>query len=299
MEATVSKKSREQPDAKDSLSSVKMKDKTFTCFQDFIETDLGIKMPESKRAMLQSRLQKRLRACGIDNYEKYCDYVFSPEGLRKELHQMINVVTTNKTDFFREPHHFDFLVQTALPYLIENHHWGVRKKVTAWSAACSTGEEPYTLAMVLSEFQNHNTGFHFSILATDISTRVLETAANGIYEHSRAEPIPMLLRKKYLLKSKNQKENIVRVIGELRGLIQFQRLNLMDDSYDIHERMDIIFCRNVIIYFDRPTQEQVLNRLCRHLIPGGFMFMGHSETLGGLRVPLTPVAPTIYQKVTT
>jgi chemotaxis protein methyltransferase CheR len=299
MEATVSKKSGDQPDAQDSLSSLKMKDKTFARFRDFIETDLGIKMPESKRTMLQSRLQKRLRACGINNYEEYCAYVFSPEGLRKELHQMINVVTTNKTDFFREPHHFDFLVQTALPYLIENHRWGVRKKVTAWSAACSTGEEPYSLAMVLSEFQNHNSGFHFSILATDISTRVLQTAANGIYEHSRAEPIPLLLRKKYLLKSKDQKQDLVRLAPELRDLVQFQRLNLMDDVYDIHERMDIIFCRNVIIYFDRPTQEQVLNRLCRHLIPGGFMFMGHSETLGGLKVPLTPVATTIYQKVGT
>ncbi|RPI74913.1 MAG: chemotaxis protein CheR, partial [Desulfobacteraceae bacterium] len=139
MEAAVSKKPKEQPAANDSLSSVQMKNRSFARFREFIETDLGIKMPENKRVMLQSRLQKRLRACGFDNYEAYCDYVFSPDGLRKELPQMINVVTTNKTDFFREPSHFTYLTQYALPTLQNLHSFTGRNSLRIWSAGCSTG----------------------------------------------------------------------------------------------------------------------------------------------------------------
>jgi chemotaxis protein methyltransferase CheR len=278
-----------------SISGV-MSEKTFALFSEFVQTELGIKMPPAKKTMLQSRLLKRLRTLGKTSYREYYDYVFSSQGLNGELVNLIDVITTNKTDFFREPKHFDYLFQTVLPELINSRGAGVRRKVRIWSAGCSTGEEPYTLAMVLSEYAAACRGFQFTILATDISARVLEAAKIAIYDHQKAAPIPMALRKRYLLQSKDKSKRQVRIVSELRSTVHFQRLNFMDSDFGLRDTMDIIFCRNVIIYFDRPTQERVLNRLCRHLNPGGYMFMGHSETLNGLKVPLIQVAPTIYRR---
>ncbi|WP_246556047.1 CheR family methyltransferase [Desulfonema magnum] len=284
-----------------------MPDKIFFRFSAFIHNELGIKMPEVKKTMLQARLQKRLRKLGITTFEEYYDYVFSPRGIEKELPNMIDVVTTNKTDFFREPQHFDYLTQTVLPWLIRRNRAflktdddpvsALRKTAMIWSAGCSSGEEPYTLAMVLSDFAFRYPGFTYSILATDISTKVLKKAILGIYDHERVEPVPLRFRKRYLLKSKDKTKDIVRIVPELRAAVKFRRLNLMEKSLCIRETMDIIFFRNVLIYFDRTTQESVLNRLCYHLRPEGFMFMGHSETLNSLDVPLIPVATAVYRKI--
>lgn len=273
-----------------------MSEKTFSRLREFVQDELGIKMPDAKKTMLQSRLLKRLRAVGKKSYEEYCEYVFSSQGMPRELTHMIDVITTNKTDFFREPKHFDYLVQTALPELINTRGTGMREKACIWSAGCSTGEEPYTLAMVLSDFAEKFPGFRFTILATDLSTRVLETAKLAVYDHEKVAPIPMDMRKKYLLRSKDRRSGKVRVIPELRSVVRFGRLNFMENDFGLRETLDIIFCRNVIIYFERSVQEKVLNRLCRYLNPGGFMFMGHSETLNGLNVPLIPMATTIYRK---
>lgn len=274
-----------------------MSAETFERFRAFVQTELGIKMPETKKTMLQSRLLKRLRAVGKQTYEEYYEYVFNSPGINRELVNLIDVITTNKTDFFREPRHFDYLVQTTLPQLIRISGTGVRREARVWSAGCSSGEEPYTLAMVLSEFAAAYRGFQFSILATDVSTRVLETAKLAIYENEKVEPIPLALRKRYLLQNKDKTKGLVRIVPELRSLVRFQRLNFMDVDFSIPKSMDIIFCRNVLIYFSRPTQEKVLNRLCRYLIPGGFLFMGHSETLNGFKVPLVQTAPTIYRRI--
>ena len=230
------------------------------------------------------------------SFDEYYDFVFSGEGRAEELQNMIDVITTNKTDFFREPRHFDYLVQTALPELIHNGAIKNGRKVLVWSAGCSTGEEPYTIAIVLSEFAERCPGFQFSILATDLSTKVLKEAALGIYSEDDVETIPLGLKKKYLLKSRDRKKRMVRIVPELRSGIDFRSLNFMEDDYGIRRARDVIFCRNVLIYFDRPTQEIVLKRICRHLRPGGYMFMGHSETLNGLNVPLSQAAPTIYRK---
>jgi len=273
-----------------------MSDREFNRFSEFIHGECGIKMPTSKKTMLQARIQKRLRKLGIRSFAEYCDYVFSLEGTRTELVHMIDVVTTNKTDFFREPGHFDYLIETALPELINSKGSGLKRKFMVWSAGCSTGEEPYTLAMILSNFAEKYPRFKFSIIATDISTNVLEKAKLGIYDKEKVDPVPIVLKKKYLLRNKDRKKGLVRVVPELRSLVQFWRLNLMDGDYGIRGKMDVIFCRNVIIYFDGPTQERLLSRLCRHLMPGGYLFMGHSETLNGLDLPLISVAPTVYRK---
>ena len=273
-----------------------MSHKTFCRFRDYVTTHLGIKMPDVKQTMLQSRLQRRLRALKISSFEEYYDYVFSIRGMEVELSHMIDAVTTNKTDFFREPKHFEYLEKSILPELMQTAKTKRSKEIRFWSAGCSIGAEPYTLAMVLSEFASRRPEFRFSILATDISKRVLNEAINGIYTETMVAPIPSALRKKYLLKSKDPLGTTVRIIPELRTKVAFGRLNFMADDFGLDNKMDIVFCRNVMIYFDRSTQEKVVNRFCRYLNSGGYLFVGHSETLNGLNVPLIQVSPTIYQK---
>lgn len=275
------------------IMTAKLSDRNFTQLSQFIHSECGIKMPVPKKVMLEARLKKRLRALGLESYEDYCDYLFSPEGLEKERVFMINVVTTNKTDFFREPRHFEYLVQNALPELMRLYGTGMRK---LWSAGCSTGEEPYTLAMVLSEFAASTPGFNFTILATDISTAVLEKAVRGIYKEERIATVPLELKRKYLMKSKDKEKKLVRVSPEMRAVVNFRRLNFIDHDFGMREPQDIIFCRNVIIYFERLTQEKVLRSLCKHLVPGGYLFMGHSETLSSLDLPLVSVGPMVYRK---
>lgn len=268
----------------------------FSVLSGFVESELGIRMPPAKRIMLESRLQKRLRALSLASFQDYIDFVFSDSQKEAELLHMIDAVTTNKTDFFRESDHFDYLSERVLP---ERHQqgWGTaRNPLRVWSTACSTGEEPYTLAMVLEEFRAERRGFEYGILATDISTRALEQGQKGIYPEERIEPVPQQYRKKYFLRSKDRSSRLVRVRPELRKRVGFHRLNLMHDEYGIRERFEVIFCRNVIIYFERPTQYKLLTHLYEYLVPGGYLFLGHSETLAGMELPLFSVAPTIYRK---
>ncbi len=277
-------------------ASIEISERDFRRLSEFIYNRCGILLPPTKRTMLQARLQRRLRCLSMKSYGEYCDYVFSPEGMQEELTRMIDLVTTNKTDFFREPAHFDYLVENCLPALADPDGPGFRKKFAVWSAGCSTGEEPYTLAMVLSEYAEANPGFRFSVLATDISTRVLRTAALGIYDAEKVDPVPIEMKRKYLLRNKDRSKGLVRVVPGLRALVEFRRLNFMDGDFGIAEPMDVIFCRNVIIYFDKKTQETLLLRFCRHLAPGGYIFLGHSETIFGMDLPLVQMAPTVYRK---
>jgi chemotaxis protein methyltransferase CheR len=243
----------------------------------------------------------------MNTFDEYYDHVFSPQGMATELANMIDVVTTNKTDFFREPKHFDYLTQVVLPGFVKKHRIGrdrrsresdrgLQRVFKAWSVGCSSGEEPYSLAMVLSDFGTLHAGFTYSILATDISVEMLKKAKLGIYDHERVEPVPMRFRKRYLLKSRDKDKQLVRVAPELRSMIHFQRMNLAKGEFGIQGTVDVIFFRNVLIYFGRATQELVLNRLCQFLRSDGYMFLGHSETLSGLSVPLTPLATAVYMK---
>jgi chemotaxis protein methyltransferase CheR len=275
-----------------------LSDRDFNRLSEFIHNECGIKMPASKKTMLQARLQKRLRALRMPSMSEYCNYLFSPAGIENELINMIDVVTTNKTDFFREPKHFDYMVQKALPELMAGKGVGIRHKLMVWSAGCSTGEEPYTISMILSDFVDKYPVFKFDflILATDISTRVLDVAKRAIYDNEKVAPVPPEMKKNYLLRGKNDKKGQVRIVPELRNVVKFRRLNFLEGNFGMREPMDIIFCRNVIIYFDRATQEKLMNRFCQQLSPGGYIFIGHSETLHGLDVPLVQVAPTVYRK---
>ena len=279
-------------------NSITLKEKDFNRLSGFIHSNYGIKMPPVKKVLLESRLQKRLKALNIDSFEHYCDYLFSPEGKEAELKFFIDKVTTNKTDFFREPEHFQHLTNTVLPEIIKSWR-SAHNQLQVWSAGCSTGEEPYTIAMVLQNFADENPKYrlNYSILATDISQEVLTTGYNAVYTEDKVEPVPYPMKKKYLLRSKVKNKRLVKLVPEVRNRIQFKMLNFMDNQYPLNKQVDIVFCRNVIIYFDKPTQESIINKLCNTIRPGGYFFQGHSESIQGFNVPLKPIYPTIYQKI--
>jgi chemotaxis protein methyltransferase CheR len=262
---------------------------------EFVTSELGIKMPESKVTMIQSRLAHRVRDLGLESLDDYCEHLFSPAGAATEHVHFMNAVTTNKTDFFREPQHFDCLTRTVLPQLLASPRCARDRSIGVWSAACSSGEEPYTLAIVLSEYASGHPPFEFRILATDISTSVLQTARDGIYSRHLIEPVPPALRRKYFLQSKSGKGS-VRIKATLRRSVSFHQLNFMDDDYCVREMFDVIFCRNVLIYFDRATQQAVIGKLCRNLNPGGFLFVSHTEFLSGLDLPLESLGSSCFKK---
>ena len=259
-----------------------------------IYNESGINLGQDKKSMMEIRLKRRLRSLGIPSFGEYCDRVFAPAGKEDELVHLIDVITTNKTDFFREAGHFDYLVAKALPDLAARR--GATRKSLVWSAGCSTGEEPYTLAMFLSEYSEGCPGFRFRVLATDICTGVLAKAATGIFKSASLGPVPQDLRRKYFMRSRDPESDLLRVVPELRALIEFRRVNFMEADFGLAESPEIIFCRNVIIYFDRPTQVRLLEKLTRQLAPDGYFFAGHSESLQGMDLPLVPVAPSVYRK---
>jgi chemotaxis protein methyltransferase CheR len=276
------------------IFKAKLSDEEFKKLSEFIYVEYGIRMPPVKKIMLQSRLQKRLRELSITSFKEYVNYVFSKEGQDNEVIHMIDVVSTNKTDFFREPIHFDFLANNIVPEFIDANQG--KRPMKIWSAGCSSGEEPYTIAIILSECMEKLRPFDFTILGTDISSRILNTAFEAIYKENRAEEIPLNYKRKYFLKSKDRTNPTVRIISELRNKTSFARLNFMDSSYNINDTFDVIFCRNVLIYFDRDAQEKVINKLCTKLKPGGHFFLGHSESITSMKVPLKQIKPTIFIK---
>jgi chemotaxis protein methyltransferase CheR len=264
----------------------------FARFARFITAELGIKMPDSKLTMVQSRLLRRVRELRLNSIEQYGEYFFESAHIEEREH-FINAITTNKTDFFREPGHFDFLTRVAVPSLRPSRP-GPRFKL--WSAGCSSGEEVWSLAMILSRYASQRAGFEFAILGTDVSTKVLDSARSGIYPEPLVRPVPPDLRRRYLLRSRHGEEPLVRVVPELRQKASFFSLNLMDEDYHIGDMFDVVFFRNVLIYFDKPTQEEVINKICRHLSPGGYLFVGHSESLAGLDTPLNAVHNAVFRK---
>ncbi len=233
---------------------------------------------------------------GIDSFGQYYDYVSDPRTGTGELPSMIDVVTTNKTEFFRESKHLDFLLKKAMPGVFQSRSYTGGRKIDIWSAGCSTGEEPYSLAMILADFISEGEKFDFTILATDVSGKVLDIAERGIYDEERVNPVPPTLKRKYLMRGKGPKQGLYRIVPELRRRITFQRLNFMQGDFGIRPRMDIIFCRNVVIYFERKTQVVLFNKIFDQLKQGGYLFIGHSETLHGINDRFVQVGTSIYRK---
>jgi chemotaxis protein methyltransferase CheR len=264
----------------------------FRRFQRLVYQDTGIWLGESKTALLCGRLARRLRALELKSLKQYFDLVNRPESAGERV-LMIDAITTNETHFFREPRHFDFLRQTAIPrWRTEETSGARRKQIRIWSAACSTGEEPYSLAAVLlSELPE----WDMQVVATDISTKVLEAAEEGVYRIERASTIPADLLRRYFLKGIAAKEGTFKVAPELRRTVSFARLNLtrIPGSFP---QFDVIFCRNVLIYFDAESKRTTVESMIDHLSPDGLLFIGHSENLNGVTRRARTLAPTIYAR---
>lgn len=255
-----------------------------------------IQMTSHKRALVTSRLSKRLRALKMDSFREYIDFVKNAKD--EELTNFVNAVTTNKTDFFRENKHFEYMKSTFLPDWEKNFKAGKVKNLRIWSAACSTGEEPYTIQMTLHEYFGANYDkYDIKVLASDIDTNVLAHGRAGIYKEEAVEPIQDNILRKYFLKGTGDKEGLFRVKDILKKNLFFRQLNFKDEDFDIHTQFDLIFCRNVIVYFDKEFQKELFNKFHKYLKEDSLVFIGHSETLFGVSDKFKYVASNIYKKI--
>jgi chemotaxis protein methyltransferase CheR len=257
--------------------------KEFRLFQSLVHRETGIFLSDQKRELLVGRLMPRLRTLGFASFGAYHDHVLTHGD---ELVRMIDAICTNETHFFREPRQFEYLESTVMPA------WRAagKRSVRVWSAGCSTGEEPYSIAMTLSAGMPDCA---IEILATDLSTKVLERAASGLFPIERAAEIPSNYRKAFMLRGSGQHESKMAARPELSALIRFGRLNLNHERYPFVGRFDLVFCRNVLIYFDAPSKRRVIDRLLDRLEPNGYLFLGHSESLGNCE-RVRSVGPTVY-----
>jgi len=273
--------------------SVELTDGEFQKISRLVYDQCGINLSDGKKELVKARLGKRIRTGSFRSFKEYYQYILNDESGREMIH-LLDSISTNYTFFFREQKHFDCLRLEILPEMI-NRKKNDRKKFRFWSAACSSGEELYSIAMTLLEAIENPFVWDISILGTDISTKVLKTADSGIFHKERVQSIPASLVKKYFLKGENEREGYVKVKDEVKRLVQLRRLNLME-PFSFSERFDCIFCRNVMIYFDKRTQADLVNRLYGCLEAGGFLLIGHSESLTGIEHPFRYVKPSIYKK---
>lgn len=250
----------------------------------------GIDLNESKKNLVYNRLAKRIRFLGQSSFGEYLDYV-EKQGEEEFVH-LINAITTNLTFFFRENHHFEFLAETAIPRVIERNQ--AKKQIRIWSAGCSTGEEPYSIAIVLKECAPP--GWDVKVIATDLDSNVVETGRRGVYKMDRLKGVTEARKKRWFLKGSGSNAGNVRVKPELQEIIEFGQLNLMND-WPLKDSIDIIFCRNVVIYFDKPTQTKLFNRYAERLPMGGHLFIGHSESLYKVCDRFNLLGKTIYERV--
>ena len=272
-------------------------EREFRQFQALIYREAGIHLAECKHALLVGRLSRRIRELGLPSFGAYYERV-ADGGDAAERVRMLDAICTHETHFFREPRHFEYLERTVFPRWKAEAQAGRRtKRIRVWSAACSSGEEPYTLAMLLLEHFPAADGWDAEVLATDLSTRVLERARAGLWAMSKAHQIPQRLLKKYMLKGTRSQEGLMAASPELRARVRFARVNLNDARYPVAGRFDLVFCRNVLIYFDAASRAGVVERLLEHVAPDGLFFLGHAETLNNVTTRARAVVPTVYAPV--
>jgi chemotaxis protein methyltransferase CheR len=281
----------------ESIYNATLSPELFTRFTQFIQQRCGIHIVPSKQTMLEGRLRKRMRHLMLPTFEEYARFLFHHSGnASDEIIHFLDAITTNKTGFFREAPHLDYLASKILPEFMQQHEKKGPATFRIWSAGCSSGEEPYSLTMLLNEFAEENPAFSYAMLATDLSRRALERAKNAIYDIEQLEDVPPEYRRKYFIAARTGDSRKLRVIDALRKNIMFRRLNFMDTSFPIRDPLHVIFCRNVIMYFDRTTRAQLVQRFTDNLIPGGHLFTGHSESLTGFHTGLKSVSSSVYQK---
>jgi len=269
-----------------------LSDRDFRRFSVLVYEKCGINLHDGKKELVRARLAKRLRKGNFKDFKTYYRFVAEDEN-GDELVRMLDAISTNQTSFFREKKHFNFLKETVFPsFVAEKRNY---RKLRFWSAGCSSGEEPYSLVICLLEYFNESLPFDVKILATDISSKVLAHAQRGVYTSKRLADIPLHLPRKYFQRGYGSQEGNFRVKQSLRVLIEFKRFNLMA-SFPFKEVFNVIFCRNVMIYFDKKTQEVLVNKFYDSLSNGGYLFVGHSESLTGIRRKFEYVMPSIYRK---
>lgn len=268
----------------------------FAKFQQLIYRETGIWLSESKTALLCGRLAGRIRTLNLSSLSEYYDVVVQPDQ-HFERTLMIDAITTNETRFFREPKHFDYLTNTVFPNWRRMAEQGLRsRRIRIWSAGCSSGEEAYSLAMLMAQHIPESEGWQTRILGTDISTRMLSIAREGIYRLTNAFDIPPHLLHRFMLKGHSEHEGKIKVAPEVRQMVEFKRLNLGDNSYAIEDHFDAIFCRNVLIYFDNASKTRVVDNLIRYLTPQGLFFIGHAENLHNISRGLRSLNGTVYMR---
>lgn len=289
MAATAPNPMSEQTPYASTKNEFELTDKDFDFVVRFIAEHAGISLTQAKRQMVYGRLVRRLRALGLQQFSDYCALLEDPDS--GEVENFVNALTTNLTAFFREPHHFEFLAQELLPRLVNERP---QRRIRVWSAGCSTGEEPYSLAMVLAE--NLPASWDIRILATDLDSNVISTASAGVYPLERLGKLEAARMKRWFLQGKGRNTGMVKVRPALRKLITFRQLNLLG-SWPMQQAFDVIFCRNVVIYFTKDTQRGLFNRFADQLHPDGHLFVGHSESLFKVCERFRPLGGTIYQRM--
>ncbi|MDN3513932.1 MAG: protein-glutamate O-methyltransferase CheR [Candidatus Brocadia sp.] len=275
---------------------IDINDKEFSLFQRLIYNESGINLTPAKKELLKSRLMKRLRERSLTSFKEYYQYVTEEDTTGEELVSMLDCISTNLTEFFREAAHFDFLSEEVIPVLLENKRKNRDKKIRIWCAGCSTGEEPYSISMILTEYIERLCDLDIKILATDLSTRVLKKAMQGIYVKDQLRGLPLQMLNAYFEKRTHHFNDHYQIKDFLRNMIVFRRLNLMDEDFPFKGHFDFIFCRNVMIYFNKQTQSELVSKFYKYLAPEGYLFIGHSESLAGTETRFRYVRPTIYQK---
>ncbi|MDD2390768.1 MAG: protein-glutamate O-methyltransferase CheR [Desulfobacterales bacterium] len=275
---------------------LELSDKDFALFRSLVYEKCGINLHEGKKELVRARLGKRLRQTHFKKFSQYYKYLIE-EDTGDELIEMLNAISTNLTSFFRESKHFDFLTEEALPSYASRLPSDRSRPLRVWSAGCSSGEEPYSIAIQLCEYLKSAATRDIHILATDISTKVLSTAVGGIYQEAQTGTISKELLRKYFQKGLGKWQGHYRIKAFVRNMVEFRRLNLME-PFSFHQPFDIIFCRNVMIYFDKKGQQTVIDKFYKHLVRGGYLFIGHSESLMSTKHRFKYVQPTIYLKNT-
>jgi len=277
------------------ISDVEISPQEYELVRSLVYDRAGINLGSNRQHLVQARLAKRNRVGGFSGFRDYFKYLES-DTTGDEVNKLIDAISTNTTFFFREADHFDFLL-ASLTERIQTEKWDQKHyTLRIWSAACSSGEEPYTIAMVVHKFLQNFPSIDCKILATDISQKILAQACSGQYDYQKYKSVPEEYKHQYFQPMEKGKSPCMQIIPEIRKLITFAHFNLVQPSYPFKYGFDYIFCRNVMIYFDRQTQEGVINRMAGHIRPGGYLIVGHSESLNGLKHRLHYVKPTVYMQ---
>lgn len=274
---------------------IDLTDREFQLFRSLIFEKSGITLNEGKKELVRTRLGSKLRKGGFGSFKEYYNYVLD-DRTGEELVTLLDAISTNLTSFFREINHFHYLRKNIIPEIMEKKRNDSAKEIRAWSAGCSSGEEPYSLAFTLADILQGGKSWDVKLLATDISTKVLARAARGVYTEEQVKTVPKEMAMKFLDRVVEDGDRLYKIKHDIKGMIQFKRFNLMTPTFPFKRGFDFIFCRNVMIYFDKPTQQTLINKFYGALSEGGYLMIGHSESLTGVQHRFKYMQPTIYRK---